>query len=66
MQQLVSFLGEMALKAPAQRGERHGAFHAAWGDREVEPGARHPARPVKKRGGCKTCDGRGCVGHCRF
>jgi hypothetical protein len=65
MQQLASFLSEMTLQAPAQRGECHGAFHAAWSDAEVA-GTKHPARPVKKRGGCKTCDGRGCVGHCRF
>ncbi len=25
-----------------------------------------PSKPPRKRPCCKTCDGRGCVGHCKF
>ncbi len=67
MQQLVSLLGEMALKAPAQRGERHGVFYAAHSDPEAgAEDVAHRGRPTKKPRGCKTCAGRGCVGNCKF
>jgi hypothetical protein len=61
-------LGEMTQPVLVGQGMHHGANHADWKLRTVgsdrTPAA--AARPLKKRGGCKTCDGIGCVGRCRF
>jgi len=55
-------LGEITQRAPEGRANRHGAFHATANvERELTA-----VRPTKRRGGCKTCEGRGCNGHCRF
>jgi hypothetical protein len=57
-----TILGEFTQRVPEGRGNRHGAFHAAVdADRQLTV-----VRPTKRRGGCKTCEGRGCNGHCRF
>jgi len=61
-------LGEMTQTALVGQGMRHGANHSGWKPRTVGID-RVPAaavRPLNKRGGCKTCDGSGCVGRCRF
>ena len=68
MASLETLLGEMTQKAPEGRGMRHGANRAGW-NLQAADADRAPsggARPLKKRGGCKTCDGAGCVGRCRF
>lgn len=70
MARLESLMGEMAQQPAEGRGMRHGVYHAGWNVTVVKvdqaPVAAVVARPLKKRGGCKTCDGRGCVGRCRF
>jgi hypothetical protein len=67
MANLEMLLGQMTQGTRMGRGMRHGANHAA---RNLRPAgierAADPVRPLKKRGGCKTCDGTGCVGRCRF
>lgn len=63
-----SLLGEMTQKPAEGLDTQYGAFHSAWNGPEPDA-VRAPlamGRPSKKRSGCKTCDGRGCVGRCRF
>jgi hypothetical protein len=55
-------VGQVTQNAPEGRGNKHGAFHAA-SDAERQLTV---LRPAKRGGGCKTCLGRGCNGHCRF
>ena len=65
MAPLESLLGEITPKLAAQR-ERYGVFHAGWAASEAKIEiVPITSRPVK-RPACKTCAGRGCVGHCRF
>jgi hypothetical protein len=68
MANLEMLLGEMTQETLMGRAPRHGANHAAWNLRqtEVDRAPSPAARPLKKRGGCKTCDGTACVGRCRF
>lgn len=55
-------VGEITQQAPEGRNKSHGAFHAASeGERQLTT-----IRPTKRAGGCKTCQGKGCNGHCRF
>ena len=69
MANLEMLLGEITQRPPQARGIGHGANHSGWNLRTAE-GVRTPdgaVRPLKKKsGGCKTCDGTGCVGRCRF
>jgi hypothetical protein len=62
-------LREMTQATPVGRGTLLGANGAAW--KLSRPTADQTrtvkVRPLKKHGGgCKTCDGVGCVGRCRF
>lgn len=56
---------EMAYPPAPKTIARSGAFRLRW-----EPTASRSAplvlRPAPKRRGCKTCDGVGCIGRCRF
>ena len=57
-----ALVGEMAHHAPESHARQHGAFHPAIAGRELKlarPAAKRPLR-------CKSCDGRHCVGRCRF
>ena len=56
-------VGEITRLSAEGRGKTHGAFHSI--DAEQRPGSIVRTIP-KRRGGCKTCDGRGCVGRCKF
>jgi hypothetical protein len=56
------FVGEITQQAPEGRANSVGAFHA-WTQAERRLLA---IRRVKRAGGCKTCQGKGCNGHCRF
>jgi hypothetical protein len=40
----------------------------AWNPSGAEPRSHRfaPPKPARKRPGCKSCDGRKCVGTCRF
>jgi hypothetical protein len=56
-------VGEITRLTAEGRGNAHGAFPSM-------DAAERPTNIVrtipKRRGGCKTCDGRGCVGRCKF
>jgi len=55
-------VGEVTQQVPAGHADNHGAFHAgAEADRQLTV-----VRPTKRKGGCKTCQGHGCNGHCKF
>ena len=65
---IANALGEIS--QPVAEGVRktHGANGSAW-TLSVDRSYHHPAeatRTPRKRGGCKTCQGKGCSGHCRF
>jgi hypothetical protein len=66
MANLEMLLGEMPQGARLGQGMRDGANHAVWDLKAAGIDRTPAARPIKKRGGCKTCDGTGCVGRCRF
>jgi hypothetical protein len=61
-------LREMTQAPPVGRGTLLGANRAAWKLRQpaLDQTRTVKAQPLEKRGGCKTCDGVGCVGRCRF
>jgi len=56
---------EMTYPAAQKTTAHAGVFRQRW-----QPTASRSAplvlRPVPKRRDCKTCDGVGCTGHCRF
>jgi hypothetical protein len=56
-------VGEITQRAPEGRANQHGVFSAASGNQ-----AQSTVLPVRKprAGGCKTCQGRGCSGNCKF
>jgi hypothetical protein len=66
MANLETLSGEMTQANRLGREMRHGANHAAWSLKAAGLDRAPAARPTKKRGGCKSCDGTGCVGRCRF
>lgn len=53
---------DMTQPTPVLAGMSGGAFHAVSGKTFAAP----PPKPVRKRPCCKTCDGRACVGRCKF
>jgi hypothetical protein len=56
-------VGEITQDSRESRARQHGAFHSGNAS-ERQLNVLRPA--TKRRGGCKTCDGRHCVGRCRF
>jgi hypothetical protein len=66
MANLETLLGEMTQGIRLGQGMPHGSNHAVWNQKVTGIDRLPAARPIKKRGGCKTCDGTGCVGRCRF
>ncbi len=60
-------LGQMAQAAVVGWGMHLGANRASRELRLPDAGRKTAvAQSLKKRGGCKTCDGTACVGRCRF
>ena len=67
MTQIEGLVGESTQITWGPRSQTHGAFHATWNNPEPRADRQPCPNPrPKKRGGCKTCDGRGCVGRCKF
>jgi hypothetical protein len=60
MAHLESLVGEMPQDSPQVRAAQ-GAYHAGWVRKLTVT-----EHPTKKHGGCKACDGRHCLGRCRF
>jgi hypothetical protein len=65
MPQLEAAGREMTYPAAQKTTAVNGAFRLRW-----QPTAPRSAplvlRPAPKHRGCKTCDGVGCIGRCRF
>jgi hypothetical protein len=60
--QMVSVVGQMTQAYPV-------GGHSPVGAIDAKPSIerdRIEARPARKRVCCKTCDGHGCVGRCKF
>ena len=65
---IANTLGEIAQPAAEGARKTHASYGAAW-TLSTEQSHHHPAdatRTPRKRGGCKTCQGKACSGHCRF
>ena len=53
---------DLTQPTPMFGGLNIGAFRAV----KTETFAATAAKPIRKRPCCKTCDGRACVGRCKF
>jgi hypothetical protein len=54
-------LGQITHRGPEIRANSYASSEPA-----SETNGRLRVARATKRGGCKTCDGRGCNGHCKF